>query len=165
MFNTIEPEEFEEMLHNQFADNIVYVGKQYDISEAEITLDKIKDAIQWMKEQGFTFLTSCNGIHYPHTEKVFCMVYHLYNMQRNLRVRLKVSNPIDPPHFPTITDIFPAANWMEREAYDFCGFKFDGHPDLRRILNEDSMEGWPLRKEYPLEDQARFDKDDKMFGR
>ncbi|HPA30109.1 MAG TPA: NADH-quinone oxidoreductase subunit C, partial [Bacteroidia bacterium] len=105
------------------------------------------------------------GLHLPAAEKKFGMIYHLHDFKRNLRIRIKTFTQNDPPHFPTLTDIFPAANWMEREAYDFFGFRFDGHPNLHRILNEDSMEGWPLRKEYPLEDQARFDKDDKMFGR
>jgi NADH-quinone oxidoreductase subunit C len=78
---------------------------------------------------------------------------------------LKAFTADDPPVFPSLTPHFAGANWMEREAYDFFGFRFTGHPDLKRILNMDDMEGWPLRKEYPLEDQARYDKDDKMFGR
>jgi NADH-quinone oxidoreductase subunit C len=66
---------------------------------------------------------------------------------------------------PTCTPLFATANWMEREAFDFYGFKFTGHPDLRRILNMDEMNYHPLRKEYALEDAGRDDKEDKYFGR
>ena len=66
---------------------------------------------------------------------------------------------------PTATDLWAAANWMEREAFDFYGFKFKGHPDLRRILNMDEMDYHPMRKEYALEDGSRDDKQDKYFGR
>ena len=165
MFQTIEADELEKMLKEHFGEKIISVEKLYDVSVAEISVDVIKNVIIWLKENGFAYLTTCNGIHYPDTPKPFCMVYHLHDWKRNLRIRLKTYVHHDPPHFPTITDVWPAANWMEREAYDFFGFHFDGHPKLKRILNEDSMVGWPLRKEYPLEDQARFAKDDKMFGR
>ena len=121
--------------------------------------------IKFLYDSRFTFLTTCNAMHFPDAAEKFGMVYHLHDLPRNLRIRLKAFTNEDPPTFPTLTDIFPTANWMEREAYDFFGFKFTGHPDLRRILNVDDMVGFPLRKEFPLEDQNRFDKDDKMFGR
>jgi NADH-quinone oxidoreductase subunit C len=65
----------------------------------------------------------------------------------------------------TLTSVFQAANWMERETYDFYGVNFEGHPNLKRILNVDEMTIFPMRKEYPLEDQVRQDKNDTMFGR
>jgi NADH-quinone oxidoreductase subunit C len=89
----------------------------------------------------------------------------LHNLPENVQVRIKCFTDEVNPSFKTFTTLWPAANWMEREAYDFFGFNFEGHPDLRRILNMDSLEGWPLRKEFPLEDPFRRDKDDKMFGR
>jgi NADH-quinone oxidoreductase subunit C len=165
MLKTIEANELDSLLKEKFGEKILSVEKLYDISVADISIDVIKQVLAFLKDQGFTFLTSCNGMHFPEQDKKFVMVYHLHNLQQNIRIRIKTGTPNDPPHFPTLIDLFPAANWMEREAYDFFGFRFDGHPNLHRILNEDSLEGWPLRKEYPLEDQARFDKDDKMFGR
>jgi NADH-quinone oxidoreductase subunit C len=80
-------------------------------------------------------------------------------------VRVKTFFDINKPEIPTATDIWAGANWMERETYDFYGVKFKGHPNLKRILNVDEMDIFPLRKEYPLEDQTRDDKSDKMFGR
>lgn len=165
MFNTIEVAELETSLKEKFGEKILHTEKQYDISIVTVSLDVIKNLMSHLKDSGFTFLTSANGMHFPDAEQKFGMVYHLHDMPRNLRVRIKTFTHNDPPHFPTMTDLFPSANWMERETYDFFGFRFDGHPNLKRILNMDDMEGWPMRKEFPLEDQARYDKDDKMFGR
>lgn len=165
MLQTLETTELETLLKEKFSDKILSVEKLYDISVATIQLDVIHQVIKYLCESGFTFLTSAHGIHFPNGKEKFGMVYHLHNMPKNLRIRLKTFTNHEPPVFPTLTDIYPSANWMERETYDFFGFKFTGHPDLRRILNVDDMEGFPMRKEFPLEDQARYDKDDKMFGR
>ncbi|MEO8149664.1 MAG: NADH-quinone oxidoreductase subunit C [Bacteroidia bacterium] len=157
---------FESQLKEKFHNKIESVVQLYDIVCAVVALDSIKDVIKYLHdEQGYTFLTTMNGMHFPHAVEKFGMVYHLHNLPQNLRVRLKTFSASEHPVFPSIMDIFPGANWMEREAYDFFGFHFTGHKNLKRILNMDSMEGWPMRKEYPIEDQARFDKDDKMFGR
>jgi len=155
-------------LKEKFGDDILNVESPYDFLTITVSHKVIKQVIEFLKtgsDLGFTFLTTCCGLHYPDSAQRFGMMYQLHNMPENSRVRLKCYTNDDPPVFPSMTDVFPTANWMEREAYDFFGFRFTGHPDLRRILNMDSLEGWPLRKEYPLEDPFRKDKDDKMFGR
>jgi NADH-quinone oxidoreductase subunit C len=83
----------------------------------------------------------------------------------NVRIRLKIFFPIEDPNVPTLTNLFLTANWMEREAYDFFGINFTGHPNMKRILNIDEMDYFPMRKEYAIEDGTRTDKDDTMFGR
>ena len=114
----------------------------------------------------FTFLTDLCAVHYPErTGEELAVVYHLHNLFENVRIRLKVFLPIQQPDVFTATNIFESANWMERETYDFYGVNFIGHPNLKRILNVDEMDYFPMRKEYPLEDQSRIDKDDEMFGR
>jgi NADH-quinone oxidoreductase subunit C len=114
----------------------------------------------------FNFLTDLTGVHYPdRTGEELGVVYHLHNLTANVRLRFKVYTDVNTPDIFTATSVFPGANWMERETYDFYGVNFVGHPDLRRILNVDEMDYFPLRKEYPLEDQSRIDKDDEMFGR
>ena len=80
-------------------------------------------------------------------------------------MRLKVFTDIKQPDVFSVTALFRSANFMERETYDFFGVNFIGHPNLIRILNVEEMDYFPLRKEYPLEDQTRIDKDDEMFGR
>lgn len=114
----------------------------------------------------FRFLTDLTGVHYPtQTGRELAVVYHLHNMTDNIRIRFKVFTSISQPDVYTVTGLFSAANWMERETYDFLGLNFVGHPNLKRILNVDEMDYFPLRKEFPLEDQTRIDKDDEMFGR
>lgn len=114
----------------------------------------------------FRFLTDITAVHYPdRSGEELAVVYHLHNMTANVRVRMKVYTGTDQPDVYTATGLFASANWMERETYDFFGVNFVGHPDLRRILNVDEMDYFPLRKEFPLEDQTRTDKDDEMFGR
>ena len=139
----------------------------YDFPTFTINKDQIHEALQFLKEDSelnFHFLTDLTGLQTP-DEKQLGVVYHLHNMPKNFRIRLKTFFPIGNPEIPTAVDLWAGANWMERETYDFFGVKFKGHPNLRRILNVDEMDIYPLRKEYPLEDQARDDKEDRMFGR
>ena len=117
-------------------------------------------------ELKFRFLTDLTAVHYPDNKgSELAVVYHLHNLVDNVRIRFKVFSDITKPDVYSATALYSAANWMEREAYDFYGVNFVGHPNLKRILNVDDMEYFPMRKEFPLEDQTRRDKDDEMFGR
>jgi NADH-quinone oxidoreductase subunit C len=89
----------------------------------------------------------------------------LHSWENNTRVRIKVFVPITDPKVPTLTTLFAAANWQERETFDFYGIEYIGHPNLKRILNMEDMDYFPMRKEYPLEDATREDKIDALFGR
>jgi NADH-quinone oxidoreductase subunit C len=114
----------------------------------------------------FRFLTDLTAVHYPDSPgRELAVVYHLHNLTDNIRLRLKVFTSISATEVYTASALYASANWMEREAYDFFGVIFTGHPNLKRVLNVDEMDYFPLRKEYPLEDQTRIDKDDEMFGR
>jgi NADH-quinone oxidoreductase subunit C len=89
------------------------------------------------------------GADYPGRERRFDVVYHLLSPRHNRRIRVKVETDEQTP-VPSIIDVFPAANWFEREAYDLYGILFSGHPDLRRLLTDYGFEGFPLRKDFPL---------------
>lgn len=118
------------------------------------------------KELQISFLTTMCGIHFPgQGDKEMCMMYQLHSLRHNYRIRIKVFMPASDPVMPTMTDLYATANWMEREAFDFYGFKFIGHPNLTRILNIEEMEYHPMLKQYPLEDQTREDKINTYFGR
>ena len=122
--------------------------------------------IQYLRDSlNFNFLTDLCGIHYPDQQLPFGVIYHLHNFTGNIRVRLKSFLAGPYPVIATACDLYPAANWMERETFDFYGIVFEGHPNLKRILNVDYMDYFPMRKEYPLEDPTRHDKDDNFFGR
>lgn len=114
----------------------------------------------------FRFLTDLTGVHFPDNKGAeLGVVYHLHNLEKNIRFRFKVFTDVNVPDIFSATALYQSANWMERETYDFFGINFVGHPNLIRVLNVDDMEYFPLRKEFPLEDQTRIDKDDEMFGR
>ncbi len=154
-------------LKENFADAIESAEQLYDYPVFTVKNDKVHDILKFLKEDdtlNFHFLTDLCGMQTA-DEKQLGVIYHLHNMPKNYRIRLKTFFDINKPEIPTATDLWPAANWMERETYDFFGVKFNGHPNLKRILNVDEMDIFPLRKEYPLEDQTRTDKKDNMFGR
>lgn len=114
----------------------------------------------------FRFLTDVTAVHYPDSKgRELAVVYHLHNLRDNIRLRFKCFLDIEKPDIESATVMYESANWQEREAYDFFGVNFVNHPNLKRIMNAEEMDYFPLRKEYPLEDQTRVDKDDAMFGR
>lgn len=118
------------------------------------------------EEMRFRFLTDLQAVHYPDNKGAeLAVVYHLHNLVDNVRIRFKVFTDITKPDVFSATALYQSANWMERETYDFYGVNFIGHPNLIRVLNVEEMDYFPMRKEYPLEDQGRIDKDDEMFGR
>lgn len=156
-------------LTNKFGDQVSDFEEQYGIlsfhANKEINL-KVLGFLFDDKELQFTFLTDLCGVHYPNNKGAeLAVVYHLHNMAERVRLKLKVFTDIVKPEVYTATGLFSAANWMERETYDFYGIDFIGHPNMKRILNVDEMDYFPMRKEYPLEDPKRVDKDDEMFGR
>jgi len=134
-------------------------------AQKEINL-KVLQFLHDDDEMKFTFLTDLQAVHYPDNKGAeLAVVYHLHNWTDNIRIRFKVFTDIQQPDVFSATALYQSANFMERETYDFFGVNFVGHPNLKRILNVDEMDYFPLRKEYPLEDQTRIDKDDEMFGR
>jgi len=155
-------------LQDQFGEAVTPIGEPFDLLTVEVRPERAIDVLRFAKEDPelrFNYLTDITGVHYPDGEKPFCVVYHLHNMLQNKRLRLKAYLDGPDPSIATATVLWNAANWMERETYDFFGIRFEGHPDLRRILNMDDMEAFPMRKEYPLEDPNRADKKDFYFGR
>jgi NADH-quinone oxidoreductase subunit C len=126
---------------------------------AVITAEGIVDALRFCRDEpdlGFDMLmdlTAVDYLKYPGREDGprFDVVYHLYSVTHNHRVRLKVPVEQDAPTVPTATALWPIANWLEREVWDMYGIRFDGHPDLRRLLLYEEFVGHPLRKDYPME--------------
>lgn len=154
-------------LQEKFNDQII-VEDQYDFKVVTVSKDKIKEAVKYLFDHNdyrFRFLTTMCGLHFPDEKLSFGMMIQLHSLENNLRIRLKSFTSKEDLQFETLTDIFPSANWMEREAWDFYGIKFRGHPNLIRILNVEDMDYFPMRKEYGLEDATRTDKNDTMFGR
>jgi NADH-quinone oxidoreductase subunit C len=155
------------IIKEKFEGDILSVETPYNFLTINLKQENIIEIIRHLynhPELQFQYLTTLCGIHLPDVKQIAIM-YQLHSLTNNFRMRLKIYLPEENPVTPTLTTLFPAANWMERETYDFFGVKFTGHPDLRRILNVDDMIIFPLRKEYPLEDQTREDKKDFMFGR
>jgi NADH-quinone oxidoreductase subunit C len=159
----------ETKLKENFGDAIISAEMMRDFPVFTIEKDKIVDVIKFLyddSEMEFRFLTDLCGIHFPDNKgQELGVIYHLHNMPKNWRIRLRIFFDLNDAVVPTLTTVFSAANWQERETYDFYGIVFKGHPNMTRIMNVDDMVGFPLRKEFPLEDQNREDKNDAMFGR
>lgn len=156
-------------LIEKFNDQVINIGEPYGMLTFEAPKEMNLKVLNFLKddpEMKFQFLTDLCAVHYPDQKgRELAVVYHLHNLQDNIRIRFKVFTDISQPDVYTVTGLFSSANWQERETYDFYGVNFVGHPNLKRIMNVDEMDYFPMRKEYPLEDQVRVDKDDDMFGR
>jgi NADH-quinone oxidoreductase subunit C len=159
----------QEKLKAQFGDGLISSEILSDYPVFTVKSSLICDVVRFLyddQDLAFQYLTTLAGIHYPENKgQELAVMYQLHNLPKNLRIRLKIYFSINDPVVPTITPVFSAANWMERQEFDFFGIIFSGHPNLKRILNMDEMTYHPMRKEYALEDGTREDKDDKMFGR
>ncbi len=159
----------QQKLTDKFGEELTNWEQQYGLLTFTAPKDMNLKVMQYLWEDealGFRFLTAICAVHYPERqEKELAVVYHLHNLAQATRLRMKVFTPIAQPDVFTATKLYESANWMERETYDFFGVNFVGHPNLKRILNVDEMDYFPMRKEFPLEDQTRTDKDDEMFGR
>src|SRR6478735_8457877 len=158
-----------ERLVEKFGEQVSRFEEPYGMLTFEVPKDMNLKVMQFLyddDELQFRFLTTLCAVHYPgNTGKELAVVYHLHNLIENRRIRFKIYVDISKPDVFTATRLFESANWLERETYDFYGVNFVGHPNLKRILNVDEMDYFPMRKEYPLEDSTRIDKDDEMFGR
>lgn len=156
-----------DLLAEKFGEQLFDVNEPYGLLTFSTTKDKVIPVLSFLKENGkinFNFLTDITAVHYPEKEQI-AVVYHLHSMINSVRVRLKVFLHEKQAVMASATSLWNAANWMERETYDFFGVKFEGHPDLRRILNMDDLGVYPMLKQYPLEDPNRVDKKDEFFGR
>ncbi len=144
-------------------------SEPYGMLTLEVQASAVPGLVSFLRDHAeiqMNFLTDLCGVHYPdQAGRELGVVYHLHSFVNNFRLRIKCFVPAENPVVPTLSELFGSANWQEREPYDFYGIRFEGHPNLTRILNVDEMDYFPMRKEYPLEDQTRTDKDDTYFGR
>ncbi|MFE3451413.1 NADH-quinone oxidoreductase subunit C [Nonomuraea sp. NPDC059194] len=128
------------------------------VDRGELTLhvkrEKLVEVCRRLRDEPelrFELSLGVSGVHYPHlVGEELHAVYHLCSITHNRRVRVEVSAPDSDPHIPSTVDVYPTHNWHEREAYDFFGIVFDGHPALTRIMMPDDWDGHPQRKDYPL---------------
>lgn len=162
-------EYIQQKLQEKFGEAVTDFVEPYGMLTFSASKDKNIEVLTFLyndAEMGFQFLTDLCAVHYPdRKDEEITVVYHLHNLIENVRIRFKVYLPISQPDVLSATALYESANWQERETFDFYGVNFIGHPNLKRILNVDEMDYFPMRKEYPMEDQARIDKDDEMFGR
>ena len=140
-----------------------------EIAYGELTLivdrERIHEVALFLRDDAecrFVNVVDVCGVDYPERDPRFEVVYHFLSPYKNQRIRLKLAAD-DLIPVPSITDIFPGANWFEREAYDLYGIIFSGHPDLRRILTDYGFDGHPLRKDFPLTGfvEVRYDEERK----
>ena len=162
-------QEVAEALLEKYGDQVFDFEEPYGLLTLSTTREQIIPILEFLRDHKtyqVIFLTDLTGIHYPdNQDKEFVVVYHMHSFVHNFRIRIKVALAEQDVHIPTATGLFAGANWMERETYDYFGILFDGHPNLRRILNIEEMDYFPMRREFPLEDATREDKIDALFGR
>ena len=145
-------QKLEKLVNSELASKIQKSIIENDELLIEVNQSNLVESIQLLKSNNFfkfRQLIDIAGVDYPENEKRFELIYLLLSHENNLRIKIKTSFDLDQT-IPSITKIFPSANWMEREVFDMYGIKFKNHPDLRRILTDYNFKGHPLRKDFPL---------------
>ena len=145
----------------------IEISDDFNQLQISISADQILDVVDFIKNDEaceFRQITDIAGVDFPDRQKRFDVIYHFLSFKHNSRLRIKIIIGEDES-IPSITSIFPAANWFEREAFDMYGIQFKDHPDLRRILTDYGFEGYPLRKDFPLSGnvEIRYDEIDKKI--
>jgi NADH-quinone oxidoreductase subunit C len=164
------------MMAEQYTDLLSFIDQAvpgkllgHNIAFGELTLEvraeDIVDILKFLRDDpacAFTQLMDVCGVDYPDRAERFEVVYHLLSMTQNMRIRVKLAAD-EQTQVPSVTELFDAAGWFEREAFDLYGIYFAGHPDLRRLLTDYGFEGHPLRKDFPLTGhvEVRWDDDEK----
>ena len=165
----INNESIVEEVVGHFGQKVSGFEEPYGLLTFKTEANNLIEVVEFLKNHAtfkFNFLTDQAGVHFPdNTGGELCSVCMLHSWENNIRVRIKTFVPIEKPNVPTLSGLYACANWMERENFDFYGINYLGHPNLKRILNIDEMDYYPMRKEYPLEDATRDDKIDALFGR
>ena len=147
--------------------NPIEISDDFNQLQISISADQILDVVDFIKNDEaceFRQITDIAGVDFPDRQKRYDVIYHFLSFKHNSRLRIKIIIGEDES-IPSITSIFPAANWFEREAFDMYGIQFKDHPDLRRILTDYGFEGYPLRKDFPLSGnvEIRYDEIDKKI--
>ena len=142
-----------EYVRAKFADAIVEEGEFHGQCWVTVAADRIHDVVAGLKAEAiFDMLEDLTAVDYldrPDVEGRFRVVYHFLSLERKGIFRLKAYVDDEDVAVPTVSDLYPGANWLEREVYDMFGIEFAGHPDLRRILMPEDWDGFPCRRDYP----------------
>jgi NADH-quinone oxidoreductase subunit C len=148
-----EPCKVADLLRAALPDAVESVSRLQGDVTLVIRKDRLRPAMELLKSDdrlGFDLLVDVTAVDYLGQEPRFEVIYHLLSLPRNERVRIKVRVGESDPAVETVSTLWAAANWLEREVWDMFGIRFSGHPDLKRILMYDEFEGHPLRKDYPV---------------
>jgi len=139
-----------EIIRSKMGSAIVEVSDFRGDDTVVLKKEYLREACHLLKDElGFNMLMDICAVDYPERKERFDVVYHLYALEKRYRLRVKVRVGEDNPVIESVHDIWKAANWFEREAFDMFGIKFDGHSNLKRLLTFEGFEGHPLRKDYP----------------
>ncbi len=143
-----------EKIKLEFDDVILDISRFQEQTTVCLKAEHTRQVCEFLKNEkdlDFNLLLDLAGAHYPDRERDFEVIYNYYSLTHKHFLRLKAQIKGDPPRVATISDLWKAADWLEREAYDMYGIIFEGHPNLKRLFLDDSWIGFPLRKDYPLE--------------
>jgi len=148
----LDLKELEKLVNSELTSKIKKTTINFNELLVDTSEEELINVILFLKSHDklkFRQLIDIAGVDYPEEEKRFNLIYLLLSHEKNIRIKISINFEIGKK-IPTITKIYPSANWMEREVFDMYGIEFTDHPDLRRILTDYNFEGHPLRKDFPL---------------